>query len=121
MDKPVEDMSYAQTTVEAPEAPRAEEKPVPVFDTGLAARYSVATFGSQAVFTLFTTGMSFFLASYTELKAHPEWIGLLSNERAAVAAVAQPIVGRLSDRTRTPIGKRKPFILIGIPITATSL
>src|SRR5689334_19718944 len=34
------------------------------FDTGKAVRYSVATFGSQAVFTLFTTGMSFFLASY---------------------------------------------------------
>jgi MFS family permease len=96
----------------------ATKKP---FDTGLAARYSVATFGSQAVFTLFTTGMTFFLASYAELKAHPEWVGLLSNERAAVAAVAQPLVGRLSDRTRTPLGKRRPFILVGIPVTATML
>src|SRR5947209_300064 len=87
-------------------------EPIAEFDTGKAVRYSVATFGSQAVFTLFTTGMSFFLASYTELSAQPELIGLLSNERAAVAAVAQPIVGRLSDRTRTPLGKRRPFMLV---------
>jgi maltose/moltooligosaccharide transporter len=98
-----------------------EVEPVAEFDRGKAVRYSVATFGSQAVFTLFTTGMSFFLASYTELRAQPELIGLLSNERAAVAAVAQPIVGRLSDRTRTPLGKRRPYMLIGIPVTAVSL
>jgi Na+/melibiose symporter-like transporter len=119
MDRPVVDAGYVAPAGEVGQAPESVE--AKKFDTGVAVRYSVATFGSQAVFTLFTTGMSFFLASYAELKAHPEWIGLLSNERAAVAAVAQPLVGRLSDRTRTPIGKRRPFILAGIPVTATSL
>lgn len=98
-----------------------QEEQTKEFDTGKAVRYSVATFGSQAVFTLFTTGMSFFLSSYTELRSQPELIGLLSNERAAVAAVAQPIVGRLSDRARTPLGKRRPFMLVGIPVTSISL
>ncbi len=111
-----QDMSAAGTV-----ATQEVVGPAADFDTGLAVRYSVATFGSQAVFTLFTTGMSFFLSSYTELKSQPELIGLLSNERAAVAAVAQPLVGRLSDRTRTRLGKRRPFMLVGIPVTSISL
>src|SRR5215210_1833673 len=91
------------------------------FDVGLAARYSVANFGAQAVFALLTTGFPLYLNTYPELSAQPELIGLLSNERALVAAVAQPVVGRISDRTRTPLGRRRPFFLIGIPLMSVAL
>src|SRR5215210_4279044 len=91
------------------------------FDVGLAARYSVANFGAQAVFALLTTGFPLYLNTYPELKQYPELIGLLSNERALVAAVAQPVVGRISDRTRTPLGRRRPFFLIGIPLMSVAL
>ena len=51
----------------------------------------------------------------------PWLIGPLANERAFIGAIAQPIVGRISDRTRTPIGRRKPFFLIGVPLMSLSL
>jgi MFS family permease len=35
-----------------------------------------------------------------------------------IAAIFQPYFGALSDRTSTRIGKRKPFLLIGMPLTA---
>ena len=31
------------------------------------------------------------------------------------------MVGRLSDRTRTPLGRRRPFFLVGVPLMAISL
>jgi Na+/melibiose symporter-like transporter len=45
-------------------------------------------------------------------------IGLLSSTRSIEGAVIQPTVGALSDRIWTPIGRRRPFILIGIPLSA---
>ena len=44
--------------------------------------------------------------------------GLLSSTRSMEGAIIQPIVGALSDRTRTPIGRRRPYILVGIPLSA---
>jgi MFS family permease len=88
------------------------------FDVPLALRYSVANLGSQAVFALFNFGMPLYLQTYG-LPA--PLIGLLANERSFVGAFVQPIVGRLSDRTRTPLGRRRPFFLFGIPLMALSL
>src|SRR5207253_4445903 len=33
----------------------------------------------------------------------------------------QPCVGRLSDRTRTRLGRRRPFFLVGVPLMALAL
>ncbi|MBC7224438.1 MAG: MFS transporter, partial [Anaerolineae bacterium] len=41
------------------------------------------------------------------------YLGLLSSVGLAVAAVAQPLSGHLSDRIRTPWGRRRPWILAG--------
>lgn len=120
MEKPGEVVSYTQPTVALPEPIEVEAERVEAgpFDAGKAVRFSVANFGAQAVFTLFTTGMSLYLESY---RIRPELIGLLSNERALVAAIAQPIVGRMSDRTRTRLGRRRPFFLVGIPAISIAL
>ena len=88
------------------------------FDTGKAARYSVGNLGSACVYTLFNTGLPLYLETYG---IDPAWIGLLANERSFVGAFAQPIVGRVSDRTRTPLGRRRPFFLVGVPLMALSL
>ncbi|MGI9149407.1 MAG: MFS transporter [Chloroflexota bacterium] len=45
-------------------------------------------------------------------------IGLLSSTRSIEGALIQPTVGALSDRIWTRIGRRRPFILIGIPLSA---
>ena len=44
--------------------------------------------------------------------------GLLSSTRSIEGAVIQPTVGALSDRTRSPLGRRRPFIAVGIPLSA---
>src|SRR6185437_614857 len=45
-------------------------------------------------------------------------IGLLSSTRSIEGALIQPTVGALSDRVWTPFGRRRPFMLIGIPLSA---
>lgn len=88
------------------------------FHAGLAARYSVANLGASVVYGLFNLGMPLYLESYG---LNPSLIGLLANERSFVGAFVQPVVGRLSDRTRTPLGRRKPFFVVGVPLMSLSL
>lgn len=88
------------------------------FAVGLAARYSVANLGASVVYGMFNTAMPLYLKSY----GLPDWlVGLLANERSFVGAFVQPVVGRISDRTRTPLGRRRPFFLVGIPLMSVSL
>jgi maltose/moltooligosaccharide transporter len=45
-------------------------------------------------------------------------IGLLSSTRSIEGALIQPTVGALSDRIWTRIGRRRPFILVAIPLSS---
>src|SRR5262245_8034275 len=45
-------------------------------------------------------------------------IGLLSITRSIEGALIQPTIGALSDRTWTPLGRRRPFLIVGIPLSA---
>ena len=44
--------------------------------------------------------------------------GFLSSTRSLEGALIQPTVGALSDRTWTRLGRRRPFILVAIPLSA---
>lgn len=88
------------------------------FDVGKALRYAIPNFGASTVWTLFNTGMPLYLDTY---HLNPALIGLLANERSFVGAFVQPVIGRISDRTRTPLGRRRPFFLIGIPLMSLSI
>ena len=44
--------------------------------------------------------------------------GLLSSTRSIEGAIIQPTIGALSDRTRGRFGRRRPFIALGIPLSA---
>ena len=44
--------------------------------------------------------------------------GLLSSTRSIEGAIIQPTIGALSDRTRTRLGRRRPYIAVGIPLSA---
>jgi maltose/moltooligosaccharide transporter len=83
-----------------------------------AINYSVANLGASLFYGLFNFGMPLYLSSY----GLPAWlIGLLANERSFVGALVQPMVGRLSDRIRTPLGRRRPFFLVGIPLVCLGM
>jgi Na+/melibiose symporter-like transporter len=45
-------------------------------------------------------------------------IGLLSSTRSIEGVVIQPAVGAVSDRVWTPLGRRRPFILVAVPLSA---
>jgi Na+/melibiose symporter and related transporters len=45
-------------------------------------------------------------------------IGLLSSTRSIEGAIIQPTIGALSDRTRGRFGRRRPFVALGIPLSA---
>src|SRR5690242_7379310 len=83
-----------------------------------AINYSVANLGASVVYGLFNFALPLYLATYA---LRPELIGLLANERSFVGAFVQPIVGRLSDRTRTRLGRRRPYFLAGIPLMGLAL
>jgi len=44
--------------------------------------------------------------------------GLLASTRSIEGALIQPTIGALSDRTRTRLGRRRPYIALGIPLSA---
>jgi Na+/melibiose symporter-like transporter len=48
---------------------------------------------------------------------NPFIIGYLGNTRTLEGAVIQPLVGRWSDRTASPLGRRRPFILVAAPLS----
>jgi Na+/melibiose symporter-like transporter len=83
------------------------------------ATYGCGTLGANAVYSFLNLAGGLYLERYP---AVPTWlVGLLSQERSLAGAFVQPIVGAMSDRTRTRIGRRKPFFIAGVALTAASL
>jgi Na+/melibiose symporter-like transporter len=81
--------------------------------------FASGTFGANVVYGFLNLAAGLYLGRYPQV---PAWaVGLLSQERSLAGAVVQPIVGAWSDRTRTRIGRRKPFIIGGVALTAASL
>lgn len=99
-------------------ASETEVKAEGKFPLAKAINYSVANFGSSVFYGLFNFAMPLYLGTYN---LPPSLIGLLANERSFVGALVQPVVGRISDRTRTPLGRRRPFFLVGIPLVCLGL
>lgn len=48
-------------------------------------------------------------------------IALVTAFANSLGAVLHPVFGALSDKTRTPFGRRMPFLLVGIPLSVISL
>jgi len=73
-------------------------------------------FGVSVIWTVYNAFVPLFLANKFHLA--PIVIGFFMTLDNIAAIFIQPPVGVWSDRLRTPIGRRMPFILIGAPIGA---
>ncbi len=84
----------------------------------LALRYSLASFGAGLFYGFNNATLPLLLSRFT---ASALLIGLLSSTRSLEGAVIQPLIGGWSDRLRTPLGRRRPFMAVGIPLAAVGL
>lgn len=73
-------------------------------------------FGVSVIWSVYNAFVPIFLDGKFGLSA--AWIGFFMTLDNIAALLIQPPIGALSDRLRTPIGRRMPFILIGAPIAA---
>ena len=81
--------------------------------------YGFGNFGANAVYSFLNLAAGLYLERYPQV---PTWaVGLLSQERSLAGAFVQPVVGAISDRTRTPLGRRRPFFILGTALTAGAL
>ncbi|HEX2035380.1 MAG TPA: MFS transporter [Chloroflexota bacterium] len=102
--------------------PAADRQPVApgpaTFGLGPTLAYGAGNFGAGLVFAFTNAALPLYLATYPLPNAA---IGLLSQDRPPLAGLLQLAVGALSDRTRTPLGRRRPYILLGVPVAAAGL
>lgn len=75
-------------------------------------------FGVSVVWGVYNAFVPVFLEEKFNLA--PAWIGFFMTLDNISALFIQPAVGAWSDRLRTKIGRRMPFILIGAPISAVA-
>lgn len=73
-------------------------------------------FGVSVIWSVYNAFVPIFLANRFGLA--PAWIGFFMTLDNIAALFILPPVGAWSDRLRTPIGRRMPFILFGAPISA---
>jgi Na+/melibiose symporter-like transporter len=73
-------------------------------------------FGVSVIWGVYNAFVPIFLADKFNLA--PAFIGFFMTLDNIAALFIQPPVGAWSDRLRTPLGRRLPFILVGAPITA---
>ena len=82
-----------------------EVEPAPLGLLGMLS-YAAASLGTGAFYAFNNAALPLFLRPLT---GSDVLIGLLSSTRSVEGAVIQPLVGSLSDRLRTPLGRRRPF------------
>jgi len=75
-------------------------------------------FGTSVIWSVYNAFVPVFLANKFGLSAG--LIGFFMTLDNIAALFIQPPVGAWSDRLRTPIGRRMPFILIGAPVSAVA-
>ncbi len=88
----------------------------PHFSYGRILLLGLGFFGVSIIWTIYNAFVPLFLANRFSLS--PVFIGFFMTLDNIAALLIQPAVGAWSDRLRTPIGRRMPFILIGAPIGA---
>ncbi len=76
--------------------------------------YSVANFGFGCFYGLNNAIISLFLGRFTK---NAVIIGLMASSHSFEGVLIQPVVGAMSDRCMSRLGRRRPFILLCIPVS----
>jgi MFS family permease len=77
--------------------------------------YSIASLGAGFFYGFNNATWPLILSQFTQ---YPLLIGLMSSTRSIEGTVVQPVVGAWSDRAWTRLGRRRPFMAVGIPLSA---
>ena len=85
------------------------------FQLRLALLVALGVFAQESVWNFHDSQTPVTLAGYTTSVA---LIGLIMGLDNIIGIFVQPLMGYLSDKTRTRLGRRTPFIIIGVPVAA---
>lgn len=97
----------------------ADRVPTKLLSKSQSIAYGFGNLGAQAVYAFLNQAVGLYLNRYPEV---PTWaVGVLAQERSLAGAVVQPVVGAMSDRTRTRLGRRRPYFIAGAGLTAAAL
>ena len=80
--------------------------------------YSAANIGCGAFYSFNNYILPLFLQQYTN---NAVLLGLMGSSHSVEGAIIQPLVGSKSDHLRTPLGRRRPFLLIFFTLAALFL
>jgi maltose/moltooligosaccharide transporter len=105
-------------TATQPEYPEFEDDSIAPIGTAKTLGYSVANFGYGLFYALNNAVLSLFLEEHTKNNII---LSLMSSSDSIEGVVVQPIVGSASDRLRSRLGRRRPFMLATIPFSALLL
>lgn len=78
------------------------------------ALYSFGNFGNGVYNGFNNAILGLYILAFT---SNPFLIGYLSNTRTMEGVILQPLAGKWSDRMGSPLGRRRPFILVFIPLS----
>ncbi len=94
----------------------------PKVSVGFIAVYVLAQFGIWvALLTPVVMTMALRVGEIATAEEKGKWLGIILAIGGFVAMVATPICGALSDRTRSRFGRRRPWLLGGLAVSAMGL
>lgn len=82
-------------------------------------KYAFGGLGSNIQFMLVTTYAMFFFTDMAGVS--PAVVGTLLFVSRIVDAVTDPLMGSIADRTRTKMGRYRPYVTYGAPLLGTSI
>lgn len=96
------------------EAPQPAEERKPLSALGVVG-YSLANLGNGAFYAFNNAALPLWLQGFTH---NAVILGFMAGTHSFEGAIIQPLVGSWSDRLRTKWGRRRPFMLAFIPVSA---
>ena len=85
---------------------------------GAVLAYSLANLGFGMFYAFNNAALPLYMKGLT---SNAVLLGLLAGTHSFEGAIIQPLVGTWSDRLRSPLGRRRPFLLTFIPLSALFL